>query len=747
MKIDNNDSDENLAMYSKTLQLAISFYNDKKYIEAISNFNKAIELNPDCLDAYYYRGNLFYDSKEYEKAIADFNKVIELNPVLEEPYNNRGTSFHALKNYEKAIADFNKAIELNPQSVQAYNNRGSSFSDLNKYEKAIADYNKVIMLKPDYAQAYNNRGNSFYALKEYEKAVADYNKAIELKPDYMKAYNNRGLSLSALKDYEKSVDDFTKVVELDPEYTDGYLNRGTSFSYLKDNEEAITDYNKAIKLSPDYAQAYNNRGTLFDALKDYAKAIADYNTAIDLKPDYAQAYNNRGASFSALKKYEKAVADYSTAIELDPGYASPFFNRGLTYYELKKHVNAFKDLEQSIDLSPENALSLDFFDQKSNVTQKVYFSFVDKFLNAANDIQLKVQHKLQLPNSFLKVIFKYLQLYWKSDVDNIDTINRLNKFLGLSDNLAIEENIEFYNELFDYLINVLEFLEKSQMIDEDLDSLFYQFTSKQVLNAISSISPDDKLKKNSFELRLYNSNYMNDPKEGEYIFSENKNSDRNENYNYKVIENSNIYLASFSRIKPFDERSLPMWSAYGQNHNGVSLGLNISVHSSNTQNRISKSIPGQVTNENNLTTKHVSTGIYRVFYNNNEPIKELIDRIQKSYKKLKHTGSKEINCYEDIIQGYLDKIRFLYKSAIYSYEEEVRIIKEVTSDEETEYDESNLKLYTKIQSSDDIKIELSEICFGTQFIDYYLWTNRVSKQLDIKNKKRISFKKIEFPYR
>ena len=89
----------------------------------------------------------------------------------------------------------------------------------------------------------------------------------------------------------------------------------------------------------------------------------------------------------------------------------------------------------------------------------------------------------------------------------------------------------------------------------------------------------------------------------------------------------------------------------------------------------------------------------------------------------------------------------MYKSGIYSYEQEVRIIKEVVNDEETKYDDSNIKLYATVGGSDNIKIELSEISFGTKFMDYYLWTNRISKQLDINNKKRILFKKIEFPYR
>ncbi len=158
-------------------------------------------------------------------------------------------------------------------------------------------------------------------------------------------------------------------------------------------------------------------------------------------------------------------------------------------------------------------------------------------------------------------------------------------------------------------------------------------------------------------------------------------------------------------------------------------------------------MPDKNVDEPLSTTKHVNTGIYKVTYSNDEEHKELIDKIKAGYRELTSMIFNKPNLYEDVIQGYLDKIRFLYKSGIYRYEQEVRIIKEVVNDEETKYDDSNIKLYTTVGGPDNIKIELSEISFGTKFMDYYLWTNRISKQLDINNKKRILFRKIEFPYR
>ncbi|WP_044034478.1 tetratricopeptide repeat protein, partial [Microcystis aeruginosa] len=75
-------------------------------------------------DAYNNRGNLYYNQQKYDLALSDYSKAIELNPNFAEAYNNRGVLYSYQQKYELALADFNKAIEINPNSADAYYNRG-----------------------------------------------------------------------------------------------------------------------------------------------------------------------------------------------------------------------------------------------------------------------------------------------------------------------------------------------------------------------------------------------------------------------------------------------------------------------------------------------------------------------------------------------------------------------------------------------------------------------------------------------
>ena len=132
------------------------------------------------------RGMAYADNKkDYDRAITDYNKAIELDPKYVHAYNNRGRAYaDNKKDYDRAITDYNKAIELDPKYVHAYNNRGRVYAYNKKdYDRAITDYNRVIELDPKYVHAYNNRGSAYESKKDTNRAIADYHKALALDPN------------------------------------------------------------------------------------------------------------------------------------------------------------------------------------------------------------------------------------------------------------------------------------------------------------------------------------------------------------------------------------------------------------------------------------------------------------------------------------------------------------------------------------------------------------------------------------
>ena len=150
--------------------------------EAISDLNKAVELNPLDAGAYFYRGNAYYKKGQFDEAVSDYGKAIELNPRYTNAYFSRGLHYLNKEDYKKAISDYNKAIKITPDNPAAYYYRGTAYFAKKKYKKALSDYNKAIELDPEYVNAYINRGFYYHSRNEYPKAINDYKKALELKP-------------------------------------------------------------------------------------------------------------------------------------------------------------------------------------------------------------------------------------------------------------------------------------------------------------------------------------------------------------------------------------------------------------------------------------------------------------------------------------------------------------------------------------------------------------------------------------
>lgn len=98
---------------------------------------------------YLDRGNELAEEGRYEEAIEEYTKAIEIDPDYAAAYNNRGYAYDELGEYQQAIDDYTKAIEIDPDCADTYNNRGYTYRELGYGAEALADYEKVITLTDD----------------------------------------------------------------------------------------------------------------------------------------------------------------------------------------------------------------------------------------------------------------------------------------------------------------------------------------------------------------------------------------------------------------------------------------------------------------------------------------------------------------------------------------------------------------------------------------------------------------------
>jgi len=130
-------------------------------------------------NAEFYNNRGMANDKEglYDQAISDYNKALEIDPKYAEAYNNRGVVYRRKGQYDRAISDYNKALEINPRDAEAYNNRGVAYSIKGQYDRAISDYSQAVEINQRFAEGYYGRGICYYYQKQYDKSWGDINKA------------------------------------------------------------------------------------------------------------------------------------------------------------------------------------------------------------------------------------------------------------------------------------------------------------------------------------------------------------------------------------------------------------------------------------------------------------------------------------------------------------------------------------------------------------------------------------------
>jgi tetratricopeptide (TPR) repeat protein len=115
---------------------------------------------PDEPEAHFGSGLLFIAVGDIDAAMTNYTRAIELDPDYALAYNNRGDVHNRLGEYQQAIEDYSHAIELDPDHEFAYYSRGVAYGNLgdaddnpDNYRLAIEDYSHAIELNPDFTLA------------------------------------------------------------------------------------------------------------------------------------------------------------------------------------------------------------------------------------------------------------------------------------------------------------------------------------------------------------------------------------------------------------------------------------------------------------------------------------------------------------------------------------------------------------------------------------------------------------------
>lgn len=379
-----NDTYRNACPILKTyyLDLYSDNYDPKNLERAMEMANRELGAEENS-DNYLQRGLVYLRAYKLEEAIADFEKSVEGDPENWSAYNNLGCCYQYMAEYDKAIEYYNKALELlkkdNRKSTKPYNNMVTCYRASNEYLKANECYLKnVEEMDYDKEEAYKEIAKNYMYLEDFDNSF-DASLKASSKDDYQ--HREHISSLEARRDMDEAIKIAKKNVKLFKN-TDSYADALKHLADLysengKDFDKAVEYYIKALEAAEDKKSnnfvrnincgiVLNSKFAGIDVDKKYIDNIKGFLD--DFKKDFENKMNylqNKPANLGVYAELLMCLGEYDLAeealMEMDKNYKCRFCSHkgcfekytylGNIYFIKRDYEMAKKMYEKGVELS------------------------------------------------------------------------------------------------------------------------------------------------------------------------------------------------------------------------------------------------------------------------------------------------------------------------------------------------------------------------------------------------------------
>ena len=213
---------------------------------------KAIELDPELAEAHTARGLAVSLRMQYKEAEEEFDRAMELNPNLFETFYFYARTCRQQGNIEKAAILFEKAHEIRPGDYQVPVFLASAYKQLNlpnkvtaKAHLAVELIEKHLRLNPDDARALYLGGGVLIALGKKDQAISWAERAREIAPDDSRVIYNLACIYSLAGRTEQALECIK--IAIDSGYASlGWIENDSDLDPIRDHprfKEALKNLN------------------------------------------------------------------------------------------------------------------------------------------------------------------------------------------------------------------------------------------------------------------------------------------------------------------------------------------------------------------------------------------------------------------------------------------------------------------------------------------------------------------------
>jgi tetratricopeptide (TPR) repeat protein len=292
-------------------------------------------------------GDAYLASKRFDTAQAKYQEAVELEPDRLDAYTWKGFAYLEEGNskFESAHEAFTKAIEVAPDAYNGYWGMGQLCERQEQWAEAADWYARVGQKQPELQTSMLSRiAQMRRELGQFEAAEAALLEALKLDGSTEDALLELADEYYQKQDkMEEALGLFKQMRDIEGESFEAvYQNRVGNVCFIQEKyEEAAQHYLNAINSDNKQAVYHSNLAGVYGPLKRWAEAREHLKVAFDLDGDQQEyetkaslSYNDEGNFLYAQGQFEQAVNCYTEAERL--WSASPRYpwNRALAFEQV-----------------------------------------------------------------------------------------------------------------------------------------------------------------------------------------------------------------------------------------------------------------------------------------------------------------------------------------------------------------------------------------------------------------------------